>query len=225
MGNSLGNINLAPGGLFTVKSNGRFKINADQITGTSGVQTVIVEADAEFACGNADGFSGGNGSSGNSTSIKSDIENIVLTPSSTVSYSRNNNQTITNYAPYKNLLLSGSGIKTAPAGILSVEGNLAKSGTLVLGHNNGTVLLNGTASQSFAGLTYNNLVLANGTKSTDGSTTIIDSIKINSFTNLSVSNGDTIILHSDAVKTARVGQVDGTINYNTTGLFTVERYM
>ena len=224
VGNSLGNINLAPNGTFTVKSNGKFSINADQITGASGMQTITIEAGGIFECGNANGFSGGDGSSGNSTSIKSNIETIILSPGSTVSYSRANDQTITNQMPYQNFLISGTGIKTAPSGTLIVQGNLSKSGTSTFSPNGGTVLLNGESAQSFAGLTYNNLLLTNGTKTTAGTATIIDSIKINAVTNLSVSNGDTVILHSDASKTARVGQVDGTINYNTSGVFTVERY-
>ena len=79
--------------------------------------------------------------------------------------------------------------------------------------------------QSFAGLTYNNLILSNNTKTTAGNSTIIDSIKITTGTTLSVSASDTITLHSDATKTARMAQVDGSINYNTTGKFVVERYI
>ena len=87
------------------------------------------------------------------------------------------------------------------------------------------MLLNGT-NQAFAGLTYNNLILTGGTKSTSGSSTIIDSIKINNGTNLSISTNDVITLHSDAIKTARIGQIGtGTITYNGTGKFIVERYI
>ncbi|MEO8416539.1 MAG: hypothetical protein ABI472_22940 [Ginsengibacter sp.] len=226
VGNSLGNINHAPNGSFTVKSGASFTINADQITGTSGSQIVTVEADASFLCGNADGFSGGNGSPGNSTSIKSDIENIVLQPGSTVDYRRNNIQKITNQTAYHHLFLSGTNKKTAPAGILTVLGDLTKSGSCTFAHNGGTVLLNGAGSQSFAGLTYNNLIVSNNTKTTAGSSTIIESITINDGTQLSISPTDNITLQSDATSTARIGQLgDGTIEYNTTGKFVVERYI
>jgi hypothetical protein len=224
VGNSLGNINLAPNGSFTVY--GTFNINADQIIGTFGSQTIIVEPGATFQCGNANGFSGGNGSVGNITSVKSDIETIDLLPGSTVDYIRSNNQTITNQIPYQNLTISGTGNKTAPSGILEIKGNLIKSGTSVFAHNNGTVLLDSTGAQTFAGLTYNNLILTSNTKSTTGNSTVIDSIKINDGTTLSVSNGDTITLHSDALKTAHIGQLGtGAIQYNTTGKFLVERYI
>ena len=79
--------------------------------------------------------------------------------------------------------------------------------------------------QSFAGLTYNNLILSNNTKTTAGNSTIIDSIKIATGTILSVGTSDSITLHSDATKTARMAQVDGSINYNSTGKFVVERYI
>lgn len=226
VGNSLGNINLAANGSFTVKSGGKFAINADQITGTLGTQTIIVESGAIFQCGSADGFSGGNGSIGNNTSIKFDIETITLALGSLVDYSRNNVQVITNQIPYQNLSISGTGIKTAPSGVLTIQGNLTKSGPSTFAHNNGTVLLNG-ANQTFAGFTYDNLILTNNTKTTSGNSTIIDSIKINDGTMLSIrGTPDTITLHSDALKTARVGQVGtGTINYNTSGKFVIERYI
>ena len=67
-----------------------------------------------------------------------------------------------------------------------VQGNLIKSGASIFFHNGGTVLLNGPAGQSFAGLTYNNLILSNNTKTTSGNTTIIDSIKINTGAILSI---------------------------------------
>ncbi len=225
VGNSSGNINLAADGSFTIKTGGRFTINADQITGTTGTQTVAVEAGAEFRCGNANGFSGGDGSLGKSTSIKSDVESISLVPGSTVNYMRNGNQTITNQIAYQNLTLSGTGNKIAPAGILTIQGNLTSAGASSFFHNGGTVLLNGPATQSFAGLTYNNLILSNNTKTTSGNSIIIDSIKINTGSTLSISSPDTITLHSDAVKTARMAKVDGVITYNSTGRFITERYI
>jgi hypothetical protein len=185
------------GGSFTVKNGATFKLN------------------------NTSGFSGNNSSAINNTNNPV----ITLENGSTVEYS-GNNQTITNQIPYQNLSISGTGNKTAPPGILTVQGNLTKSGTSTFIHNDGTVLFNGTGAQAFAGLTYNNLILTNNTKSTAGSSTVIDSVKINDGTTLSVSDGDTITLHSDALKTAHMGQLGtGTIQYNTSGKFLVERYI
>jgi len=193
-------IKIQAGGSFTVTSTGTFKVH------------------------NINGFSGGAGTSIANTNNPS----INLQANAAIQYNRNDgtSQQITNSEVYQNLSLAGSGNKTAPTGNLTIQGNLTKSGTSTFVHNNGTVLLNG-ANQTFAGLTYNNLILTNNTKTTAGSSTIIDSIKINDGTTLSISgNPDTITLHSDAVKTARVGQLGtGLINYNTNGKFLVERYI
>jgi hypothetical protein len=114
--NSNGNITLNDNGSFTVKTGGIFTINDDAIVGPTGNQIVTVENGAIFKTGDIHGFNGGNGIS--TTSVRSDIENIVLDNGSIVEYSRGNpfpsgNQTITHFSPaYKNLHISGSGIKT-----------------------------------------------------------------------------------------------------------------
>jgi hypothetical protein len=227
VGNSNGNITLNSNGTFTVKNNGIFVINDNNITGTGVSQTVTIENGGIFRCGNNKGFNGFTPTLTDNSSVSSFITNINLNAGSTVEYMRGGGQPITtaNNLIYSNLSLAGSGTKTAPAGTLTIQGNLTKSGTSLFDYNNGTVLLNGT-NQSFAGLTYNNLILTNGTKTTSGSSTIIDSIKINDGTNLSISSTDIITLHSDALKTALVGQINtGIINYNFTGKFLVERYI
>lgn len=227
VGNSNGNITLNSNGTFTVKNNGTFVINDNNITGSGGTQTVTVENGGIFRCGNSKGFNGFTATLTDNSSISSTISNINLNTGSTVEYMRGGDQSITNANGliYSNLSLAGSGTKTAPTGILTIQGNLTKSGTSTFAHNGGTVLFNGTA-QSFAGLNYNNLILTNGIKTTSGSSTIIDSIKINDGTNLSISSGNIITLHSDATKTARVGQIGtGTITYIATGKFLVERYI
>ncbi|MEO8088586.1 MAG: hypothetical protein ABI763_17340, partial [Bacteroidota bacterium] len=166
VGNSSGNITLASGGSFTVKGAGIFMINSDAIVGPTGTQTVTVENGGTFLCGNNQGFNGFTSTLTNYSSIHSNIENIVLASGSTVKYTRSGDQPITNSngLNYSNLNLSGSGNKTAPPGVLTVNGNLVKTGTSVFLHNNGTVSLNGNSNQNFAGLTYNNLLLSNSTK-------------------------------------------------------------
>ncbi|MDQ6842932.1 MAG: hypothetical protein M3Z92_01070, partial [Bacteroidota bacterium] len=224
VGNSNGNLNLSAGGLFIVKTGGIFTINADAINGPTGIQTVTVENGGLFRCGNNEGFHGFISTSINFSSIHQNIENINLLPGSTVEYMRAGDQpvTVANALIYQNLLIAGSGNKIAPASILTIQGNLTKTGTSSFVANGGTVLLNG-GSQRFAGLTYNNLIFTNNTKITQGTSTILDSIKVNASTSLTVSPADTIVLHSDALKTARIGQVNGTINNNSR--FTAERYI
>lgn len=238
VGNSTGNIALSSGGTFTVKTNSVFEINDQAITGALGVQTVTVETNATFKCGNALGFHGP-AVGLNSPSVRDNIENIILQPGSTINYSRSNpplvsgNQVITNTAAYQNLELSGTGgIKTAPTGILTIQGNFIKTATPVFAHNNGSVLLNGNG-QSFAGLPYNILLLDNtGIKTLTGNASIADSLKISNLqttpsTELSLGE-NYITLQSVPNKTARVGilpNVDGVkINYGINGRFVVERY-
>ena len=233
--NSNGNITLIANGTFKVKTNGVFTINDNTITGPSGTASVTVERGGTFRTGNNEGFNGFVSALTNNSSIHQNITNINLLPGSIVEYLRAGDQPITNVngLVYQNLLISGSGNKLAPAGTLTVQSQLLKTGTSTFLHNNGTVLLNGTGTQNFAGLTYNNLVLSsqigfpNSNKITAGNSTITDSIKVNSSATLSISNNDTIALHSDAIKTARVGQLTGgaAINYGTNAKFTVERYI
>ena len=227
VGNSSGNITLNDAGTFVVKPGGVFAINSDAITGPVGNQTITVENGGIFRCGNNEGFNGFISTISNFSSIHQNIENIILNSGSTVEYMRGGDQPVTraNGLIYSNLLISGTGNKTAPAGILTIRGNLLKSGASTFVHNGGTVLLDGPGVQSFAGLSYNNLVLSNSTKITAGNSIIIDSIKINTGATLSISAPDTITLHSDIIRTARMAQVDGIINYNTTGKFVVERYI
>jgi autotransporter-associated beta strand protein len=237
-GNSNGNITLLADGTFTVKTGSVFEMNDNAIIGPSGVQTVTVETGAVFKCGNALGFNGAL-SGLNSPSIRDNIETIILQPGSTINYSRSNppqvsgNQVITNTIPYQHLVISGTtGIKTAPPGVLTVTGDLIKTGTPSFAHNDGTVLLNG-GNQSFAGLPYNNLLLDNaGVKTLAGNASIADSIQISNLlstpaTELSLGE-NYITLLSGASKTARVGilpNVAGVkINYGTNGRFVIERF-
>lgn len=225
--NSDGNILLNTGGNFTVKTGGIFEINDNSISGPGGTQKVLVESGAIFRSGNNQGFNGFSPALFNNSSIDKNITNIILSTGSTVEYTRNGDQPITNANGliYQGLLITGSGKKTAPPGILTVQGNLGKAGTANFVHNSGTVLLNGSGPQEFAGLTYNNIILQNNTKSAAGSCVILDSIKVSAATTLSIRAGDTVTLRSGPSKTARMAILEGTINYNTSGKFIVERYI
>ncbi|WP_312822109.1 T9SS type A sorting domain-containing protein [Epilithonimonas sp.] len=120
VGNSSGSITLQSGGTFTIKNGGEFTINNNTIEGPTGVQTVTVENGGTFKTGDVDGFSGST-----NTSIKSDVENIILQTGSTVEYSKattDGNQTVTLFpAGYQNLTISGIGEKTVAPGKLLVN--------------------------------------------------------------------------------------------------------
>lgn len=106
VGNSSGNITLNSNGTFTVKTGVVFTINDDGIVGPSGSQTVTVENGAIFKCGDKDGFGGHSGI--NATSVNQGIETVTLNPGSTIDYSREGDQAITNAHTYQNITISGN---------------------------------------------------------------------------------------------------------------------
>jgi hypothetical protein len=233
--NGAGNISLNTNGTFTIKNGGVFSMNSNSIIGPFGNETITIETGGRFNCSNIQGFYGPN-VSGNSPSIRDNIENLILQPGSTVTYSRADppltgaNQVITNTHTYQNLEISGNGIKTPPLGAtLTIQGNLIKSGSSTFEPNNGLVLLNGSGSQIFAGLSYSRLQLTNGSKTTSGSASVDSLLKIDASTILNVSSGDSIVILSTANRTASVGRMEGAINYLGTGLtagkFIVQRYL
>ncbi len=132
VGNSNGNITILGNGKFTVKNGGEFTINANAIVGPDGTQTLTVENGGLFKTGDVDGFSGST-----NTSVRSDIESIVLEAGSTVEYSRNGIQTITVGAVttpatgnYQNLTISGSGEKYPIADLTVNDVTTVSAGTL-----------------------------------------------------------------------------------------------
>ncbi len=95
-------------------------------TGTS--KTVTVQNGGTFICNNPDGFYGGNGSAGKLTSIKSDVDKVVLNAGSTVKYNAGVDQfvsTLPTGAKYGNIILANAGIKT-------LTGNATFNGTLTV---------------------------------------------------------------------------------------------
>ena len=235
VGNSTGNITLAGFGTFSVKNGGVFSINDNTITGPAGTQTITVDDGGTFNSGNSKGFHGFTATFTDNSSIDSDIESIVLSAGSTVNYSRDNDQPITNANGliYQNLAISGAaGIKTAPPDMLIIQGDLLKSGASTFDNGGGTVLLNG-GDQFFAGLSYNNLLLDNaGTKTLTGNAEIIVSITLSNLLTTPATvlflGENYINLRSTATSTARVGIIPTgagvNITYGINGRFVIERY-
>lgn len=229
-----GNINLNSNGTFTIKNSGVFSINDNTIIGTGDhTQAVKVETGAVFKCGTNMGF---NGAAITPIPIKSsainiDIENIILQPNSTVEYSRNGDQPITNANAlvYQNLVISGNGNKTAPSQNLIIQGKLSKSGNANFLHNNGTVIFNGNNPQSYNSVSpqivFNNLINQN----TLG-LNINDSLSV--YKELLLANNSAINLNADISllsnkdQTASIGQLgtNANINYGN-GRFIIERYI
>ncbi|HEY8660013.1 MAG TPA: T9SS type A sorting domain-containing protein [Hanamia sp.] len=233
VGNSNGNIILNDGGSFTIKSTGIFSINDNSITGVTSTPSVTVENGGVFKCGNNQGFNGYKITyfPTLSSSINSNITNVTLQPGSTVEYTKAGDQPITNAngLVYQNLTLSGSGIKTAPAGVLTINGNLSKTTGSVFAHNNGTVVFNGSVPQFYSSITpqmvFNNLTNNNTNGlSVNDSLSVYKELLLGAYSKITL-NAD-ITLKSDNANTANVAPMpaNATITYNE-GRFIVERYI
>jgi hypothetical protein len=238
VGNGNANITLRNNGSFTVKPTGIFEINDDAIVGPTGTQTVTVETGGVFKTGDIHGFAGAGSTV--STSIKNDIENVVLQPGSTVEYSKATGvaQIITSAgvtspasANYYNLTLSGTGNKTAPNTTLTLLGNLTKTGTCVFVNNGGKVSFEGstpaTISSTAPMLSFWNIDLANTggvDLANDVAVENIFSPKANSIFNLGANN---VHLKSNATNTAQVDVLPSSAVFNYAGStgFIVERYI
>lgn len=232
VGNSNGNITLNDLGTFMVKPGGVFSINDNTITGPAGNQLVTVESGGIFKCGNNQGFNGFSSTFADNSSIHSNIETVTLMDGSTVDYVRAGDQPITNTNGiiYSNLILSGaSGNKTAPTGLLTVNGNISKTGGCTFVHNNSAVIFGGSSEQIYTSaipqMVFNNFTNNNtiGLSINDGLSVykellLEDNSKIN-------INAD-ISLLSDNNNTANVAPIptNAVINYGA-GRFIVERYI
>jgi autotransporter-associated beta strand protein len=246
--NSNSNITLGNGGTFTIKPTGIFEINTNAIVGVAaGTQTVTIETGGIFKTGDVDGFAGGTGST--TTSVRSDIENVILQSGSTVEYSKATGaaQIITNTgitspttANYYNLTLSGTGDKTAPSSDLTILGDLYRAGTHTYNANNGRIIFAGaTAQKYYAALNTkpidfynftNNNTSASGL-SVDSTFGVLNELKLNTTNKINLNIGD-IIMRSSATRTSYiadlgvtgVGNTANNITYNN-GLFSIERYL
>jgi hypothetical protein len=150
-----------------------------------------------------------------------------------VQYTRSGDQPVTNAnsLQYHNLVLTGSGIKTAPAGSLIIKGNLSKSGTASFAHNNGTVLINGTTIQTYSSnlpvMEFYNITINNPIGFSTASDMIIEAeLGFGNNAKLDLQSGF-ITLKSTTTNTANIGKIPATasISYQTNTGFIVERYI
>lgn len=172
-----------------------------------------------------------NGFSGSANTCITDVPAVILEEGSTIEYFRDDGagQNISNQEPYKNILLSGSGNKTAPPGILTVQGDLIETGSAQFIHNNGTVVFSGSGVEiyksgnpvSFYNLTNNN---ATGV-SINSSMEVYKELFLGPGSKTILEEGN-IILRSDKNNTANVAAIpaDAKIIYHA-GRFAVERFI
>ncbi len=241
VGNSSGNILLNNNGTFKIVSGGVFSINDNCIKAADNTngQIVTVENNGTFVSGNSKGFSGFVSSLMDNSSIHANITSIALAagiPGSNVHYTKLGDQPITNAngVVYCNLLLSGSGNKIAPGGLLTVTGNFSKNSDCIFQNNNGSVLLSNDSIEQYIGptvepnLVFHDLTINN--KSELGvhlktNISISHELLLLSNSKLNLANAD-IRLLSSASNTSRLGVIpsSASIIYTGTGRFIVERY-
>lgn len=247
-----GNVNLNKGGTFTVADGGIYYMRDNSITGDniSGQETVTVKTGGRFKTENGQGFHGFSATLTENSSIHSNVENIVLEPGSIVEYSRDivtsiigdqeiSNALTSNYPTafvYQNLIISGSGKKTAPANNLTIAGKLTKTSTSIFKHNGGTVLFNGTLGQIFSNssgfaMTFNNVTnnsTGQGLVIKSDSMAIVRKLFLGSLSKLILDDGN-IILKSSDTATANVAAIPdeaNIISYSLLGgRFITERYI
>lgn len=236
--NSAGNIFMKDQGKFVVKSSAVFEMSDNSIVGLSGSQTLIVESGGIFKCAVQPGFMGP-AAFPNSPAVRDNIEVVTLQPNSTINYSRafpeqlSGDQQITNSISYQNLVISGTGVKTAPDGTLSIQGHLIKTGPSVFAHNNGTVLFNGAAAQTFSNnsgyaMQFHNVTNGNtieGLTINSDSFAVGGELLLSAMSKFNLGTGN-VILRSTSSRTANVAPITtASIHYPGPGRFIVERYI
>jgi hypothetical protein len=187
-----------------------------------------VQTGARFRLANTGGLSG----SATTAVSNTNLPNVTIADGCTVEYN-GAAQTIT-MVDYSNLELSGSGVKTAPSGILMVKGDFTVSGTSTFAHNGGTVIFNAptvqTLTASSGTVTFFDLTIPNpNIFNVNSNIRISRNFSLNylgSHGKLALNAGN-ITLGSNASYTASVDSilVDNSITYPGAGRFTVERYI
>lgn len=234
VGNSLGNILLKSNGTFKVTGTGIFTINNNSIQAAPSATNVSVNvlSGGVIRVGDRAGFNGSTFSA-----IDFSIINISLDPNSTIDYTGNVEQAITNAdnLVYGNLSLSGSGVKFAPASILNIRGNFVNStgtSTNSFVHNTGTVLFSGNTTQTYlAGLNGTDFYRLENSNATaplifNAKANIENELKLSAATAKITLNAD-ITLRSTAKSTAAVARIVAMSDPFTygNGRFVVERYL
>ncbi len=192
--------------------------------------TFTVKNGAIFKLANTAGFTGST-----TTSVSSNNNpSIVIEDGSTVEYyggpAGTNVQAITTQYPYWSLNFSGTSIKNAPAGTVTVKGNLSNTGS-GFAHNNGTFLLSGTLAQNYNStgttLTYYNLTATNPVNvNINGDLGVANLLSLGAAGKLNFNSGN-LSLKSTAAGTASIDKINtiNSLSYTGAGRFIVERYI
>jgi hypothetical protein len=225
--------------VFKILNGGVFTINDNTIkSATTALAKFTMDGGSTLYCGNNQGFHGFSQAGLNSSAINSNISasSITLSPGSTIIYSGTVNQPITNTVNYQNLIIDGTGIKTASSGTTTIQGDLTKSGTSSFVNNNGTfVMLNSSAGQniycsSSTPISFSTLWVRNTSSAglnIQNDISIETKLQFSANIKLFLQSGN-VIMKSTATKTASIGAFTGSptqVDYPGTGRFIIERFI
>ena len=213
-------------------------VSGTNVANPSAATGIKMQAGGTFTVKNGGIFKLGNtaGLNGSLTTAVANTNNpaIVLEDGSTVEYyggpAGTNAQLITNLLPYAGLTLSGTSIKTAPAGTLTVRGNLSNNNS-AFSHSNGTILFNGIALQNYNStgtiLSYYNITNSNPLNlQVNGDLALVNLLSLSTTGKLELNSGN-VVLRSSAASTASVDKITiaNSISYSGAGRFISERYI
>jgi autotransporter-associated beta strand protein len=224
-------IRLAPS-YYNIDVSGTNVGNASLVTGI-GMQAgsvFTVKTGGTFNLANTAGFTGSAATAISSTNSPA----ITLESNSTINYN-GAAQAITNTLGYQNVRFSGTGVKTAPATDLIINGNLSRAGTHTFNANSSRVVFQGTTTQTYSAtvgtspIDFYNLSNSNPQNLiVDSTFGILNELNLTATAKLNLNIGD-IIMRSSATRTAYIVDLGTTtastnITYGT-GLFSIERYL
>jgi hypothetical protein len=189
-----------------------------------------VKTGATFNLANTAGFTG----SAATAVSNANTPSITLESNSTINYN-GAAQTITNTQAYENLILGGSGIKTAPTTNLLINGDLTRSGTHTFDSNSGRVIFQGTTAQTYSAAVGTSTFDFYNISNTNTTNFIVNSpfgvlneLNLTSTAKLNLNIGD-ITLRSSVNRTSHIvdlGTTAASINISYgTGRFSIERYL
>jgi autotransporter-associated beta strand protein len=192
--------------------------------------TFTVKTGGTFNLANTAGFTGTAATAVSNTNSPT----IILESNSTINYN-GAAQTITNTLGYQNLILSGTGIKTAPTTDLFINGNLSRAGLHTFNANGGGVVFQGTTTQTYSAAVGTSPIDFYNLSSINPQNLIVDStfgvlneLNLTSTAKLNLNLGD-VIMRSSASRTSHIVDLGTTaastnITYGT-GRFSIERYL
>ncbi|MCP9751987.1 hypothetical protein [Ferruginibacter sp. HRS2-29] len=195
----------------------------DQLTYTS--NRSVAGGTFSLAANGVHRISGTSGGACANNNYPANFSTVTLDPASTTEY-YGSGQDICSTPLYGNLTLSSAGTKTASSGTTRIRGNFVNNSPSVFAHNDGTISMEGSGNQNFAGVGYFNLSFSNGgTKTLSAAGSVAKELNVGTSTTVALSNSN-LTMRSTATRTANIAVIPSGASFTYgTGRFVVERYI